>query len=152
MSVPNSQMQADFSRQNRQADPNTVFAKYYFGYSFVIASINSGATGSVNTQINGDADFLVQSLTFAVFDTTTNALVASPYSTIQITESNGVTFWDQAQPLVNVAGTGQLQFILPEARLLSKNNNIQATIVNVSSTNAQKYYVTMNGKKLFRNT
>jgi len=131
--------------------PQSNVAKYYFAYSFQLVGVASGATLTTNTQINADADFLVQAMTWIAYDLTGNQVVGPDVgmATLQITESNGVTFYDQPQPIQSVCGSGELPFILPESRLLLKNNSLSAAVKNVYYANALSFYITMHGKKLF---
>jgi hypothetical protein len=156
MSVTNAQLENMLRQQNQDIANQAAAAgvpqivKAYYSYTLYFASVASGANSTANTQIQSDSAFLVQALSFATFDLTTNGAITAPFSTIQITiQASGSTLFDQPIPITNAFGTGQFPFVMPTARLLPANSVVTGALVNVASTNAQRYYLTLHGKKLF---
>ena len=146
MSRPTIQMRQQLEQQNA---PMVQQIKTYYAYNLLFSSVANGATASANVQIQSDAAFLVQALSFFCYDLTTNAQITAPITQITLSGS-GTTFFDQAIPILNAFGTAQLPFIMPEARLLPMNSNVNATLVNIVSTNSQYYMLTLHGKKVFK--
>jgi len=147
MSRPTSQIRAQLAQQN-QATRNILSS--YYAYSVIIPTIASTAPSSGTTQIQADADFMVQAMSAWVWDLTTNAVVAAPYATVQVSESgSGTTLFDQAVPINNAFGTAQLPFILPVPRLFVANSVISVAVTNVFSANADYFAFTFHGKKLY---
>jgi hypothetical protein len=135
----------------QQGQDTTQYIKAYFGYDLLFSSIASGASLTVTTQIQTDADFLVQALSFFCYDLTTNGQITAPVSTIQLYDTGSTQTWfDQAIPLVNVFGTGQYPFMLPVPRLILAGSAFTGTLANVVSTNAQYYMLTFHGRKLYK--
>lgn len=53
-------------------------------------------------------------------------------------------------PLVNIAGTGQLPFILPESRIFQPNSTISIVLNNLSATQYDNVNFSLVGRKIFR--
>lgn len=123
----------------------------FFDYTLYFPSVASLATSTAQMNVQADADFLIQSISFTAIDDVTFAQVSAPVCTVQLTDSgSGANLFDRAIPLLNFAGTAQLPFILPVPRLLSKNSTLTGTLTNNTVTNAITYYITFHGQKLYR--
>jgi len=148
MSVPAAQM----ARQIQQQGQDTAqYIKSYFAYNLLFSSIASGSALTVTTQVQTDADFLVQALSFFCIDLTTYTVYAAPDSTVQLSDTGSTSTWfDQAIPISNVFGTGQYPFMLPVPRLVIAGSAFTGTVTNTHSTNAQYYMLTFHGRKLYK--
>ena len=147
MSRPVNQIHRALQNQGAASEN---YIKTYFAYNMYFASIATTVTSTTSMQINADADFLVQEMSLFCYDLTTNAQITAPISTIQLTESNGTSFFDQAIHVLNCFGSAQLPFLLPVPRLLRSNSVLTGTLTNVVSTNAQRYMLTFHGRKIFQ--
>lgn len=150
MSRPINQMINQLNTGN--TPPNIDYLiQSYFVYSLYFPAVASSGTATAQLNVQADADFLIQSVSFTAIDNVTNAQISNPVCIVQITDSgSGANLFDRAIPLLNFAGTAQLPFILPVPRLLSKNSTLTGTLTNNVVTNAINYYVSFHGKKLFR--
>lgn len=126
------------------------YIKAYYAYNIIVPTLATATNTTGTSQIQADADFLLQALSFYCLDLTTNGQIVAPNSTIQVTDtSNGTTLFDQAIPIVNAFGTAQLPFLMPVPRLFTANSLISIALNNVVSTNAQYYAFTFHGRKIF---
>jgi len=150
MSRTANQIQAQLGLQNGQPGAVNIIQKNYYGYDFVFPTVASGASATASVQIQADANFFVQAMTYFCWDLTANAAIVPPYATAQITvQSSGTTFFDVPVPVSSFAGDGRLPFILPEARIIPMNALVVMALTNVVSANADFFQITMHGKKLF---
>lgn len=115
----------------------------FFVYEAQTAALAAAATQTDSIQIQADADFIWQKAT-ALFTDSVTAGTAVTAATrplqnvlVQITDtgSNRQLFFNPV-PIVNVFGTGELPFILPNPRLFMKTSTIQVDFTSVDSAAA----------------
>ncbi len=142
--------------KNGQAAANSkYFAKDFFAYVIgPFASLAPAAQLPGNVTLDADSDFLWQK--FNVFATTGNdgatfdsQVVPAITVTIKDTAS-GRDLMNGPIPLPALAGSGQLPFILPTAKIFQARGTISVNIVNVSDNATYTgIYLTFVGTKLF---
>lgn len=141
---------------NKQAPaPSKYFAKDFFVYQIgPFASLAPAATLPGNVTLDADSDFLLQK--FNVFATTgndgaTQSTQVVPALTITIKDTaSGRDLMNSAVPLPALAGSGQLPFILPTAKIFQARGTISVNIFNVSDNATYTgIYLTFIGTKLF---
>lgn len=131
-------------------DESRYIAKEFFVYTASLSSLASNASNADQVQLEADSDFLINKLTFAVYDAADGALVAAPNLTVQITDSaSGRTLFDEAQPIVSIAGTGELPFVPPVAKLIRAKSTMTVTFANRSSATLYNIALTFAGTKLY---
>lgn len=135
----------------------TVSAKYvardFFVYNAVFANLAAGASATYNLSINADSDFQVEKLTYMA-DLSAAAETASglviPLVTVQIQDSgSGRYLMDQATPVPNLFGTGQIPFVLKQPKIFVARANIVVTVANYSAVTAYNLRLSFIGSKLF---
>lgn len=127
---------------------NIVNTKVFFVYSVIISAIASGSTGAGQFTVQADSDFLIQQLVGQQI--VSNAAVADPYTTIQITDTgSSFNLFDQPQLFRTVFGTATLPFILPAPKLLKRNAAINVNLTNVNSGAAATYYLSFIGQRIY---
>lgn len=141
---------------NKQAAANSkYFAKDFFIYQIgPIASLAPAASQPGNVTLDADSDFLWQK--FNVFattgnDGTTSANAIVPALTITIKDtSSGRDLMNAAVPLPAMAGSGQLPFILPTAKIFQARGTIAVNVANISDNATYTgIYLAFIGTKLF---
>ena len=141
---------------NKQAAANSkYFAKDFFVYQIgPLASLAPAASLPGNVTLDADSDFLWQK--FNVFATTgndgaTQATQVVPALTITIKDtSSGRDLMNAAVPLPALAGSGQLPFILPTAKIFQARGTIAVNVANISDNETYTgIYLAFVGTKLF---
>ena len=123
-------------------------------YTYVASqssTLNAGDNSSASVTIEADSDFFWQNATYSCFDSTDKFVLNPMLSVMLVDSANGRNLMSQAVALGDIAGTGQLPFILPHARIFNARGTIQVTFYN-TSTSTQYYNVALNftGTKMFR--
>ena len=136
--------------------PDDVLEVNYYSYDFTVTLGNVGGLAPTSAQsgvqIQSDANFLVEKMTFAAFYESGSVYVSDthPYILAQINvQTSGTSFFDQPTPLSNFCGDGNQGFIMPEPRILLKNALVVMTATNFSTTNTYSLTVSLHGQKLF---
>jgi hypothetical protein len=135
--------------------PSKYFAKDFFVYQIgPIASLAPAATQPGNVTLDADSDFLWQK--FNVFATVASAGATQstqvvPALTVTIKDTaSGRDLMNAAIPFPSLAGSGQLPFILPTAKIFQARGTISINVSNISAgTTYTGIYVTFIGTKLF---
>jgi len=118
---------------------NTQYGKEdFYVYGAKAASLAAGDEVTVNIQLEADSDFEWQKTTFFATDdlsgVKTNFSNVLPLITVQIQDSgSGRNLFNQPILVRNIAGDGELPFVLPIARLFRANSNISISFKNISS-------------------
>lgn len=123
---------------------------------FTSAQLTSGVTLNGSIQIQADSAFKWTKATYyadiggAVF---TESARPIPQVSIQIqdTGSSRVLF-NNAVPVPNVFGTGQLPFILPVPYVFRPRSAMQLTVQNFSAASAYNLRLSFIGSKIFEGT
>jgi hypothetical protein len=135
--------------------PSKYFAKDFFIYQIgPFASLAPAAQLPGNVTLDADSDFLWQK--FNVFATIgsageTQATQAVPAITITIKDTaSGRDLMNGPVPLPSLAGSGQLPFILPTAKIFQARGTISVNIANISGDDTYTgIYLAFIGTKLF---
>lgn len=116
-------------------------------------SIASGATASGVIQLQADAAFAWDKLTFHV--TVANAALTAatrviPNITLLLTDTaSGRQYMDQATPLSALGGDGSLPYILPVATWWRPNSSIAWIMTSFEAANTDLVRLTFHGTKVF---
>lgn len=98
----------------------------FYIYAAQCTALAIGASVNTSIQIEADSEFILQKLSFQCVNGATNAAVAAPNLTVQITDTgSGRQLMQTPIPVVSFFGTGQLPFILPNPKLFMRNSTIQ---------------------------
>lgn len=128
-----------------QGDP--YFARDFFTYEVdFTATINPSASAVGQFNVQADSDFLLSKFTYLMQGTSFGASIL-----IQDTGS-GRNLMNSAVPIANIAGTGQLPFILPRQRGFRANAVINITVTNLDATGGHTItalYLSFIGEKGF---
>lgn len=135
--------------------PSKYFAKDFFVYQIgPFASLAPAANLPGNVTLDADSDFLWQK--FNVFATAGNDGAQQsnqevPAITVTIKDtSSGRDLMNAAVPLPALAGSGQLPFILPTAKIFQARGTIAVNIANISdNVTYTGIYLAFIGTKLF---
>lgn len=117
------------------------------------AAIAPAGTSTVFINIQADADFVLEKLTYAadIAGAAQNiGNLTSPNVTVLLTSTgSGINLMNVAVPLSSIFGTGMLPFILPYPRVLPANSQLQISLVSFEA--AQSPFITLNfiGRKLY---
>lgn len=133
---------------------NMYAARNYFVYEADIpAALNSGLGTDLTFNIAGDSDFFWTK--FSVFALVggaapTNGAIQVPTVTmLLINTTTGRQYSSSATPLPNMAGSGQLPFILPQITMWQRKSTIQIQLQNVGNANYSNLYLSFHGIKAF---
>lgn len=122
----------------------------YAAYSATADSIAGGATSVDQVDILADSDFMIQKITYAVYDAADGALVADPNLTVYLTDTgSGRNIFDNPLPISAIAGTGELPFIPPTAKLLKAKSSLTVTFVNRGNTSVYNVALVLHGTKYY---
>lgn len=125
-------------------------AKEFFVYTASLASLAAGASQADQVNIEADSDFMINKMMYAVYDAADGSSVTNPNMTVQITDSaSGRTIFDEAQPLASIAGTGELPFVPPVAKLLRAKSTLTVTFANRDNATMYNIALSMAGTKLY---
>jgi hypothetical protein len=126
----------------------------YFTYSTGrLATLAAAAVSTTFLNIQADADFIVEKLTFAA-DTAGAALTFNTYPAPNVlvlltSTGSGQNLMSAPVPLASMFGNAFLPFILPMPRVLPANSQLQITLTSVEA--AVSWFLTLNfiGRKLY---
>lgn len=122
----------------------------YFNYSavFPIATFLAGVTLPVNVPINNDSDFLWRFSTLAAFSAP-GVIIPVPDMLVSYSDSgSGRNLQDQPQHVLNVCGTAQLPFVLPEPYLITAGSTLGVALTNNALGPAALVNMTFSGFKV----
>ncbi len=121
---------------------------------FTAAELIAGATVNKAVAIQADSAFKWTKATYyadiagAVFTDSTRPI---PQVALQILDTgSGRQLFNQAVPLVNIFGNGQLPFILPVERVFQARSSISVSVVNFSAATAYALRISLIGSKVFK--
>jgi len=115
-------------------------------------ALGASATTSVDTQINGDSDFLMLSMNLVAF-TALDTIIANPDYLLLLTASGaGRNLMDAAQHVCNITGANQANRI-PDRMcfpiLLGAKNTLTSQLTNRTVTAANLVHIAFDGMKIF---
>lgn len=128
--------------------------KDFFTYAIDFASVAAGISATDNIQIQADADFEVQKLTFfadiaGAAQTVTTSVI--PLMTVLIVDAgSGRQLMDRALAIPALFGDGKIPFILPTTRIFAARSNVTFTVTNFSAATTYRLRLNMIGTKLFQ--
>jgi hypothetical protein len=129
-------------------------ARNFFTYeSDITATLNSATGTNLTFNIAGDSDFFWTK--FSAFATVGGAATLRgqdqlPYVTmLLINTTTGRQYSNVAVPLPNMAGTGELPFILPQITMWQRKSTIQVQLQNVGNVNYSALNLSFMGIKAF---
>lgn len=110
--------------------------RQFYSYVLEVSSMAAAATGSDSFTVEGNADFVWTKTTFMVdiaSDTLTEATAVLPLISWLVTDTgSSAQLWDGEQPLPNLAGRGNIPFILPIPYTFGRNSTVRAQFTNYS--------------------
>lgn len=121
---------------NLNRDPAR-FTKKFSSYTLAPDTINAGAQGSDVFRVD-EASMFVWTKTTYIVDLAgaaqTEATRVVPLLTLQLKDTgSSMELFDVAQPLANIAGTGQIPFLLPAAYLFQPQSTMNGLFTNYSA-------------------
>lgn len=148
--IPGSSMPQGASPWNN----NIYAARNYFAYETdTIAALNAGLGANLTFNIAGDSDFFwtkfsAFALVGGVGTTRLNDQLPA-VTLLLINTTTGRQYSSSATPLANMAGTGELPFILPQITMWQRKSTIQCQLQNVGNQNYSNIYLSFHGIKAF---
>lgn len=128
--------------------------KDFFTYSIDFDSVAAGLSETDNIQIQADADFEIQKLTFfadiAGAAQTVTTSVIPLMSVLLVDAGSGRQLMDRALAVPALFGDGKIPFILPTTRILAARSNLTVTVVNFSAATTYRLRLNFIGTKLFQ--
>ncbi len=127
----------------------------FFSYTLQTASIAAGATDTDTVNIENDSQFVWTKTSYfadLAGAVQTDATRVIPLVTAQITDSGSARqFFDTPQPINNIAGQGNIPFILPAPFIFKNNANINVTFTNYSAaTTYTNVIITLHGFRIYQ--
>jgi len=125
----------------------------FFIYEAQVATLAVGGQDTDTIQIQSDADFILQKLTYQADiagASQTDSARLIPNVTFQITDtgSNRQLFFNQV-PIPNVCGTGQLPFIISNPRLFMRSSTIQIDFTSFEAAITPTIRISFIGYKFY---
>lgn len=115
-------------------------------------ALGANATQEVQTQINGDSDFLIQEINI-VAETAAGTFLATPdYLILVVIAGAGRQIMNQAQHVANYAGSFQSGCVpgrLPMPKLVQAANTLSTILTNRTAVAANRVDVQFRGFKIF---
>jgi len=126
-------------------------AKEFFVYTAALSSLAAGTSQAVQVNVEADSDFMINKIMQYCTDTSaTGTVLANPNLTVQITDSaSGRTIFDSAQPISSIAGSGELPFVPPVAKLLRAKSTLTVTFANRTAATIYNIALSFAGTKLY---
>lgn len=150
--IPGSPMPQGASPWNN----GTYASRNFFTYEAdTIAALAAGASQNLTFNIAGDSDFFWTK--FAAFalvggtSTLRNADQLASCTVLIVNTTTGRQYSSSATPIPNVAGTGELPFILPQITMWQRKSTIQIQLQNIGSATYSGVYLSFMGIKAFPN-
>ena len=120
-----------------------------FTYTATFINLGVAATTPANVNISADSDFLWEKTVLTVM-TVVNVLNVAPDLLVSFIDTGSSrNLQDFPIHVMNCAGSAQLPFILPEAKLLRGNGGLQVTCQNLSGVQQGRVDFAFHGIKIF---
>ena len=153
--IPGSPMPQGTSPWNTQKYASRNFFVYETDLSTAAASLAPAASAQLTFNIAGDSDFFWTKFAVCALAASGDAatITAPPAVSMLLTNTTtGRQYSSFAVPLPNMAGTGQLPFILPQITMWQAKSTIVAQLLNLSSdTTYGNIFLSFEGIKAFPN-
>lgn len=132
--------------------PSAIKRDFFVYPANFLAAIAPGGAGNVSVQVQADAAFELQKLSFLAVVNGTNVVDTAAQFTIQITDGGtGRKMFSSPVALAAIFGNGQIPFILPTSKLFSENASIVIDVVNVHPANTYaSLRLALIGTKIFK--
>jgi len=134
-------------------DPARRIAEFFTYTTGRLAAIATGAT--VNTQINiqADADFVLEKLTFSAdlagVAQTFNGMIVPNVSVLLTSSGSASQLMQAAVPIASLFGFGALPFILPYPKVLPANSQLQIQLVSFEAAVTPAITLNFHGRKVY---
>ena len=134
-------------------NPGNVRRRDFYTYEAGVDAIAVGASANDVINIEADADFILQKLTFyadiaGAAQTSGTRIV--PNVTVQITDTgSGRQLMSNPIPIPAIFGSGELPFILPNPRLFRKNSTIQIAFTSFEAAITPDVLLCFIGYKIY---
>lgn len=124
-------------------------AKDFFVYSAEFIPLAASITGTFETAIQADSDFLCVAVTRLVTAVDNTTFVANVPELVTIFDAgSGRNLMDRAIHIDNIMGTGQLPTYWPMPKIFRANSTITTTVQNLEAT-ARNVRIAYLGFKVF---
>jgi len=139
-------------------NPNANYFQSFYIYTISIDSIPANSTRNVTVNIETDSQFVWTKSAFfakraAVADSQTANTRLLPSIDLQLTDSGSARqFFDEAQPISSIAGSGEVPAILPAPYMFKPNSTINATLRNSSAEEYTDVKLSLIGFRLYEYT
>lgn len=129
-------------------------AKLLYTYSFDTGTLAAGATATDSVAIEADSSFVItKGSYFATDDAGTAQTYNSrivPLVLMQLRDTgSGREFFDEAQPIPNLFGSGEIPFIFPVQQVVRANSVLRANFTSLEATNTVRIWISLIGYKLY---
>jgi len=126
----------------------------FYVYNAIFGSLAAAATGTDNVNIQADANFKIQKITcFSEIagGAQTDSSRVIPLITVQVTDTgSGRQLMDAEVPISNIAGTGEIPFILSQPKIIAARSVLEVNVTNVSAgTTYANTWISFIGVKMF---
>ncbi len=137
-----------------QAEP--YFAKDFFVYEVDVSALAPATSSTGQFTVQADSDFLLSKLAVMADIAAVNQTASSrviPLCTLLITDTgSGRNLMNQAVPIPNIFGQGDLPFILPRQRIFVARSVVTITVTNYDAAKTYNLRLSFIGEKGFRNS
>jgi len=133
--------------------PKNKVSKSFYAYSVNFAALLFGTNATLSFNIEADANFKLEQITYfsnIANATQTDATRVVPLISLLITNTaSGRQFMDSAQPINNIAGTGDRPFILPQPKIFPARSTVQILGANFSAATDYNTVISFIGTKVY---
>ena len=127
--------------------------KDFFVYTAEFLPLAAGGTGTVQTAIQADSDFLIVYVTRVVTDVANVVFVDPVPALVQVTDAgSGRNLMDRAVHMDNLIGTAQRPGRWPYPKLIRASGTLTTTVQNLDGANARNVRISYLGFKVFGET
>ena len=134
-------------------NPGNVRRRDFYTYEAAVNAIAVGANANDIINIEADADFILQKLTFwadIAGAAQTAATRVLPNVSVQITDTgSGRQLMSNPIPIPAIFGSGELPFILPNPRLFRRNSTIQIAFTSFEAAITPDILLCFIGYKIY---
>ena len=135
------------------AAPQKKLFEDFYVYQTLFASVGPGIADSNNVNIQADADFMLQKLTFFASiagAAQTDSTRVIPLMDVQIIDSgSGRNLFDSSIDVPQIFGTGELPQILAKPKLFPARSTITVNVSNFSAATTYRLRLAFIGYKVF---
>jgi hypothetical protein len=118
-----------------------------------LAALAAGGNSQNSINIQADADFVIEKLTYAA-DIAGAVVNVSTYPApnvlvMLLSSGSGQNLFQNPVPLTSIFGTGTLPFILPYPRILPANSQLQVILTSVEAASTPLLTLNFIGRKIY---